>query len=82
MVKTATFTPTLSRARRDAPCPDLRSRVEKILNVPHGREPASAGSGGVGENRGYVFGFFAAAVSLDNRFDHPVRSQAKEVGNA
>ena len=33
-------------ARRDAPFPELRSRPEKILNVPHpGKEPVLVGSG-------------------------------------
>jgi hypothetical protein len=40
------ITPTLSQARQDAPYPELRSRLESVLNVPP-REGARLGALGV-----------------------------------
>ena len=49
----------------------LRSRLVKILNVPHlGKRVALAARGRVGE-KDYASGFDSPAALLEGRFEHP-----------
>ena len=57
-------TPSLPQARQHAPHPELRSRFDEILNVPHGKERVLARLGRVGE-RGYACGLVLLAASLE-----------------
>ena len=60
-------TPSLPQARQHAPHPELRSRFDEILNVPHGKERVLARLGRVGRvgERGYACGLVLLAASLE-----------------
>ena len=69
MLKKSPTTPSLPQARQHAPHPELRSRFDEILNVPHGKERVLARLGRVGE-----IGCACVSSSLRprwKRFEHP-----------